>query len=309
MKKRLQPEKWKKIKFPEGFNTNVNYQISNYGRIRNILEDGSFNIKKPILQNGQVIFKFTFAEKHNDGQRLILHQKASHLVARHFLSREYFKGCYVVWKDYNRLNNSVDNLLVMNESDGRSHIALGRYHHKDVPQVMIEPPDEDDLRKEQEDEMRFKKVEYDDDYFKALDYLPNYEINRHGVIRRAVEPFKGKVIKPRLHPSGFLFCDLKFKNKRYTVYPHKEVARHWNINVMPEIRTVVSHIDGDLTNNSSDNLEWTTPQESAQITKNHQKINYKKIWEKRRALYGSTGRSDAKKPGKKKPSEAQKNRS
>ncbi|MGF1637156.1 MAG: NUMOD4 domain-containing protein [Cyclobacteriaceae bacterium] len=289
MRKKAKAEKWKKISFPEGFNSIANYEISNYGRVRNMQSDGSSHVKKPIFQNGQVVYKFTFPEKHNDGQRLILHQKASHLVAKHFFKRTYFKGCYVVWEDYNRLNNHESNLKILNESEGRHHIALGRYHYKNVVQKLIEPPDDDSLL--EEDENRFKRVEYDDDYFKPIDYLPNYEISRHGVIRRKVPPFQGKVIKPRLHPSGFLFCDLKYKNKRYTVYPHKEVARHWNINVKPTERTIVSHIDGDLTNNSSDNLEWTTAKESANITKSHNKINYKKIWEKRRNLYGKTGRA------------------
>ncbi len=282
-----QQEKWKKIKFPEGFVTKANYQVSNYGRVRNILKDGAFHIKKPIFQNGQVIYKFTFPEKLNEGQRLILHQKANHLVARHFRPKEYFKGCYVVWKDYNRLNNYINNLLILNESEGRRHIALGRYRFKDVEQKLILPEEEEKETNVLEEV--YKKVERDDDYFKIISHIPNYEINRNGVIRRAIPPFKGKIIKPRMHPSGFLFCDLKYKNKRYTVYPHKEVAKHWNINVMPEERTIVSHLDGDLTNNNSDNLEWTTPQESAMITQMHKKIDYDKIWKKRRKLYGKTG--------------------
>ena len=279
-------EAWKKIVFPKGFNTKANYQVSNYGRVRNVLTDGSLHIKKPIFQNGQVIYKFTFPEKLNDGQRLILHQKAAHLVARHFLHKEYGKGCYVVWKDYNRLNNYYKNLLVLNESEGRSHIAKGRYRHADVKQKLVLPPAE---KVEEIEEEKFKRVESDSDYFKKIKTIPNYEINRCGVIRRAEPPFKGKVIKPRMHPSGFLFCDLKYKNKRYTVYPHKEVAIHWNINVMPEERTIVSHIDGDLTNNCSDNLEWTTPKESAEITKSHNKIDYGQVWKTRRKKYGKSG--------------------
>mgnify|MGYP006198527583 CR=1 FL=1 len=287
MSKKLDPEVWRKIKFPKGFKTNANYQVSNYGRVRNILEDDSFHIKKPIFQNGQIIYKFTFPEKLNDDQRLILHQKAAHLVAKHFFPKKYFKGCYVVWSDYNRLNNYHKNLLVLNESEGRRHIALGRYRHAEAEQKPVFPEAKEEVKEESDN--KFQRVEREDDYYKPIKDIPNYEINRYGVIRRSVPPFKGKVIKPRKHPSGFLFCDLKYKNKRYTVYPHKEVAKQWNINVMPEERTIVSHIDGDLTNNSSDNLEWTTPQESANITKNNSKIDYKKIWKTRRKKYGPTG--------------------
>lgn len=291
MSKKLETENWKKIKFPKGFKTNANYQVSNYGRVRNVLTDGSYHIKKPIFQNGQVIYKFTFPEKLNKGQRLILHQKSSHLVAKHFFPKKYFKGCYVVWQDYNRLNNYYKNLLILNESEGRSHIAIGRYQHKDVEQRPVFPENEESKT---EDNGKFKKVERDDNYYKRLKDIPNYEINRNGVIRRAAPPFKGKIIKPRMHPSGFLFCDLKYKNKRYTVYPHKEVAKLWNINVMPDERTIVSHIDGDLTNNNSDNLEWTTPKESAHYTKSNNKIDYSKIWNTRRQKYGPTGFSNGK---------------
>ncbi|GEM_PF-2560336 len=292
MSKNLGTENWKRIKFPKGFKTKANYQISNYGRVRNILEDGSFHIKKPIFQNGQIIYKFTFPEKLNNDQRLILHQKAAHLVAKHYHIGLYKKGCYVVWKDYNRLNNYFKNLLVLSESDGRSHIAKGRYRHQDVVQKLILPKNKN--HENHDEDGKFKRVERDDDYYKLIRTIPNYEINRSGIIRRAVPPFKGKVIKPRMHPSGFLFCDLKYKNKRYTVYPHKEVAKQWNINVMPESRTIVSHIDGDLTNNHADNLEWTTPKESAEFTKANNKIDYKKIWETRRKKYGETGFSKSK---------------
>ncbi len=287
MQKNLGKEIWKKITFPKGFKTKANYQISSYGRVRNILDDGSLHVKKPIFQNGQIIYKFTFPEKLNNDQRLILHQKAAHLVARHFYKKDYFKGCYVVWKDFNRLNNHFKNLLVLGESEGRSHIAKGRYRHADAEQKLILPTVNEE--KKDDDDIKFKRVETDSDYYKIIKTIPNYEINRNGVIRRAVPPFKGKVIKPRMHPSGFLFCDLKYKNKRYTVYPHKEVAIHWNINVMPEERTIVSHLDGDLTNNCSDNLEWTTPKESAEITKNHSKIDYSKVWKTRRKKYGKSG--------------------
>jgi len=288
MAKNLGPEVWKRIKFPNGFKTHANYQISNYGRVRNILTDGSFHIKKPIFQNGQIIYKFTFPEKVNNNQRLILHQKAAHLVARHFYSKSFKKGYYVVWKDYNRLNNYYKNLLILNESEGRSHIAKGRYRHQDVEQRLVLPKEKFE-NIEPVSGAKYKRVERDDDYFKVIKEIPNYEVNRSGVIRRAVPPFKGKVIKPRLHPSGFLFCDLKYNKKRYTVYPHKEVAKLWNLNVMPDVRTIVSHIDGDLTNNHADNLEWTTPKESAEFTKSNKKIDYKKIWKTRKKKYGKSG--------------------
>lgn len=287
MKNSFGVEKWKKLKFPKGFSTKINYKISNYGRVKNVLPDGSQHIKKPLLIERQLIYKFSFPAKLNNGERLILHQKVNQLVARHFLPKKYFKGCYVVWKDYNRLNNYVKNLVILGDSEGHSWVALARHRHKDAEQKFIVPPSQNN--RETKKDSRYKKVEMDDNYYKQIPHLPNYEINRHGIIRRTKQPFKGRIIKPRMHPTGYLFCDLKNNEKRYTVYLHKEVARLWNINVNPEERRIVSHLDGNLTNNSSDNLVWTTPEESARLTQKHNKIDYKKIWETRRKLYGKSG--------------------
>ncbi len=295
MKIKFGPEKWKKLKFPEGFNTKVNYSVSNYGRVRNRLPDGSEHIKKPLLIEGQLVYKFSFPAKLNKGRSLILHQKANQLVARHFYQKEYFKGCYVLWRDYNKLNNYYKNLIILDVSEGHRWVANARNHHKDVEQKLILPPETEERKRKTADDSRYKKVEMDDNYFKRIPHLPNYEINRFGTIRRAVPPFKGRIIKPRLHPTGYLFCDLKNKDKRYTVYPHKEVAKLWNININPEERRIVSHLDGDLTNNSSDNLEWTTPEESARLTQMHKKIDYKKVWETRRKRYGKSGSGKNKK--------------
>jgi len=280
-------EKWKKLKFPKGFNTNINYQISNYGRVRSVLPDESRHVKKPLLIERQLIYKFSFSTKLNNGKRLILHQKANQLVARHFFLKKYIKGCYVVWKDYNRLNNYYKNLIILGASEGHSWVAIARHRHKDAEQKFIVPPSPGP--QVTNEDSRYKKVEMDDNYFKQIPHLPNYEINRNGIIRRTIPPFKGRIIKPRLHPTGYLFCDLKNNEKRYTVYLHKEVARLWNININPEERRIVSHLDGDLTNNNSDNLTWTTPEESARLTQKHKKIDYKKIWETRRKRYGKSG--------------------
>ena len=247
-------ERWKKIRFPKKFKTKQNYQISNYGRVKNLLKDGAFQIKKPLLYKGIAIYKFTFPAKENDGVRLQLHRKAHQLVAEYFLS-DFQAGCYVVWKDYNRLNNCVTNLDCLQESEARSHIAKGR--GKNFPQFEIFPDNE--VVTPVENNSNILKVEQDDDFFKIMNQYPDYEINRSGVIRRSRDPFKGRIMKQRMHPSNYYFLDLIDKNKkRRTVYPHKEVAIHWNINIMPETYTTVLHLDGNTLNNHSDNLEWTS---------------------------------------------------
>ena len=277
-------ERWKKIKFPQGFNTSANYQISNYGRVRNILKDGSYQIKKPIFYQNQLIYKFSFPAKLNDGVRPILHQKASHMVGKYF-SKDFFPGCYVVWKDYNRLNNYVSNLLCLDEHEGRSHVAKGRY--KKAEQFLVTPPEE--IRESNSDNGTSPhKVETDDSYFKAMPEFPNYEINRFGVIRRRKPPFKGKVMKQRLHPDKFYFLDLRDKkNNRRTVYPHKEVARHWCINVKPDERTIVIHRDGNTLNNCSDNLEWVDHSEALKYQFEQGYRDNRKSWKTRKKLYGN----------------------
>ncbi|MDX1627858.1 MAG: NUMOD4 domain-containing protein, partial [Fulvivirga sp.] len=165
-------ERWKKLKFPEGFNTQSNYQISNYGRVRNVLKDGSMHIKKKIISQGNVRYKFSFPQSLNDGLRKVLHQKGSRLVARHFC-KDYHKGCYVIHKDYNRFNNYYTNLLCMDESNGKSYLAKGR--KLSIKQEHVLPP------KDHEHETAdMHKVEMDHNFYKVVPGFPNYEINRFG---------------------------------------------------------------------------------------------------------------------------------
>lgn len=275
-------EIWKNIQFPKTFKTSQKYQISNYGRVRNLRADGSFHIKKGIVYERQLVYRFNFPEKLNDGVRLQLHQKANHLVAASFC-KGYQKGCYVVWQDYNRLNNFYKNLLILNGSEGRSFVK--NKLAKEAEQFMIFPPSEEENPKEKSES---HKVVADDDYFKTMDKYPLYEINRHGVIRRRVAPFKGRIMKQRKHPDNFYFLDLLDANKkRKTVYPHKEVARNWNINVTPEKRTLVVHLDGDTLNNSSDNLEWMDHSEALKHGFKIKKRDNRKSWKTRKDRYGN----------------------
>ena len=117
---------------------------------------------------------------------------------------------------------------------------------------------------------------------------PLYEINRFGVIKRRKAPFKGRIMKQRIHPDNFYFLDLLDANKkRKTVYPHKEVARHWNINVTPETRTIVVHLDGNTLNNCSDNLEWMDHSEALKHGFKINKRDNRKSWKTRKSLYGN----------------------
>lgn len=276
-------EKWKTINFSKGYKSNQVYQISNYGRVRNYQGKDVYRIKKPKLYQDQLIYRFNFPASENDGKNLCLHLLAKNLVASHF-QKDYKKGKYVVWKDYNKLNNYVGNILVLDPTPGRSHAAKGRFIKK--IQIPVLPPkaNKKALNKSPH------KVESEYDYFKAIPNFTAYEINRYGIIRRRKPPFAGKILKQRIHPDKFYFLDLKDDaKKRRTLYTHKAVAITWNINVLPEKRKIVIHKDGDTLNNFSDNLEWVDHSEALKYQFAHNQRDNRKSWKTRKKRYGKSG--------------------
>ena len=268
------------MKFPEGYNTFKVYHISNYGRVKETLPCGAVQFKRRKIYKNQIFFSFSFPASCNDGERKLMHVRATHLMAEHWISG-YEKGCYVVHKDWNRLNNYYRNLMVCNQHEGLSHVASGKV--KDHPQFLVNPPEE-----EEEIVTVSHKVEVDNDYFKPVVGFPNYEINRVGVIRKRKAPFIGRILKTRKHPDQFWFVDLRDRpGHRCTVYIHKAVAMAWNINTNPELQTVVVHLDGDTLNNHADNLEWMSPSGAMKLQFKHKKRDNRKSWKTRKKLYGN----------------------
>lgn len=137
--------------------------------------------------------------------------------------------------------------------------------------------------------------------WKKIPGFTDYEISNEGKIRsrdRIKEyksgrkmNLKSKEKKLREHPSnGFLMTDLiDNKGKRKTVYPHKAVALAFIYNETPRKRKVVIHIDGNVKNNSADNLKWASFSESIKIGFDTGKRDNSTLWEKRRAKYGPKG--------------------
>lgn len=137
--------------------------------------------------------------------------------------------------------------------------------------------------------------------WKTIPGYSDYEISNLGTIR-SVERIKryksGRVIslkskekKLRVHPvNGFLMTDLvNDEGKRSTVYPHKAVAQAFIPNKRPKKQKIVIHIDGDYSNNSIENLRWSTYSESFKISFQTGKRDNSQLWEKRRAKYGPKG--------------------
>jgi hypothetical protein len=67
---------------------------------------------------------------------------------------------------------------------------------------------------------------------------------------------KGRILKMKINPSGYLYVDLWKDKKPHTVVVHRLVATAFipNLENLPE----VNHIDEDKTNPVVTNLEWVT---------------------------------------------------
>lgn len=139
--------------------------------------------------------------------------------------------------------------------------------------------------------------------WKSILGFSDYEISSNGDIRSIdrVKKYKsgrtitlkGKAKKLRKHPkNGFLLTDLiNNKGTRVTVYPHKCVALAFIPNKHPRKKKIVMHLDGDYSNNSIENLQWTTYSESFKLNFLTGKRDNSQLWEKRRLKYGAKGSS------------------
>jgi len=130
------------------------------------------------------------------------------------------------------------------------------------------------------------RVERIKEIFKPIEGYKKYQVSNLGRIKSFSKSKEGKVMKQRIHPEqGYYMLDLiDDEGKRRTVYPHKEVAKAFCINVLPQERTVVVHLDGNLKNNDSTNLDWCTPGESIKNQIANGNRDTTKTWETRRKL-------------------------
>ncbi len=133
-------------------------------------------------------------------------------------------------------------------------------------------------------EKSFHKVERIEEIYKPIEGFSKYRVSNLGTIVSYMGSKKGRPMKQRIHPQqGYYMLDLIDDNgKRRTVYPHKEVAKSFCINVLPEERTLVVHLDGNLKNNNSANLEWCTHSESIRNQISNGNRDTSKTWKTRR---------------------------
>lgn len=87
----------------------LNYALSNKGRLisyKNEILEG--NIVKGGLINGYSIFRYKIYE---NGKIINKHKMIAKLIAEHFLPEPTENQKFVLHKDFNKLNNAVDNLF------------------------------------------------------------------------------------------------------------------------------------------------------------------------------------------------------
>lgn len=146
--------------------------------------------------------------------------------------------------------------------------------------------------------MTYQRVERIEEVWKRIEGFSNYEISNKGRIRsidrkvisqssqRTIN-IKGKIMKQRWNKScKCFFLDLLDNSgKRKTIYPHREVAKGFCINVLPDELTMIIHLDNDPKNNDSANLEWVSPSDHMSFQfKVGNKDNYK-VWKERKKRY------------------------
>lgn len=151
--------------------------------------------------------------------------------------------------------------------------------------------------------------------WKPIPEFSDYEISSHGRIRsiermkkyksgRTVR-LKSRLKRLRAHPKNkFLMTDLiDDRGKRRTVYPHKAAAKAFIDNPHPRKYKIVIHKDQNVTNNSVDNLKWSSYSQSIKFGFQTGRRDNSDLWEKRRAKYGPQG--SAKPMGRQDPLSAQ----
>ena len=146
--------------------------------------------------------------------------------------------------------------------------------------------------------MSLQKVERILEVWKPIDGFGNYEVSNTGLIKRKaikivsakskkVLNLKEKEMKQRWNKNcKCFFLDLlNQKGTRKTIYPHREVAKAFCINVLPEEFTMIIHLDNDPKNNNSTNLEWVTPSEHMSFQFQVGNKDNFKVWETRKKKY------------------------
>lgn len=105
MIRNLWNEEWKDIQFDEKISEKEKFKISNYGRIINCKNKEKPYLKKETLTNGYVSISVKQKENGKSTARYV-HK----LVAQHFIEKESEDKIFVIHLNYNKEDNSIQNL-------------------------------------------------------------------------------------------------------------------------------------------------------------------------------------------------------
>lgn len=105
MIRNLWNEEWKTIQFDEKISEKEKFKISNYGRVINCKDKEKEFLKKESFTNGYVSLSLRQKENGKTTGRYV-HK----LVAQHFLKKENEDKIYVIHLNYDKKDNSVENL-------------------------------------------------------------------------------------------------------------------------------------------------------------------------------------------------------
>ena len=95
---------------------------------------------------------------------------------------------------------------------------------------------------------------------KVIEYEDLYEVSNMGRVRSVKK--ETLILKPfHWQKDGYMYARLSKKSKKCRRGIHVLVAKAFIPN--PKNKKQVNHIDGDKTNNTVDNLEWSTPRENS----------------------------------------------
>lgn len=260
----MEKEIWKPI------NNYTDYEISNYGNIRCFSTKKL--IKKEVFKNNHVVYLKNLEK--NKYRRYCIHS----LVTDHFMPIENYNKRFIVkHKDGNRLNNHIDNLEYITNSENQKNIIKEK---ENLPNESNQY--EFDINKP------IPKKIFDTEYCLIIENISlekgveiwqdipeysRYKISTYGnVFAKSLNKFVSKINK-----GGYYHVSLYDNQKiRKCVSIHQLVAKTFLENNDPENKTIVDHIDNDKTNNHIDNLRWVTKSENSK--------SYQQNFRKKRAI-------------------------
>lgn len=186
-------------------------------------------------------------------------------------------------KDGNKLNNAVENLEWVNQSQNRLHAIVNDISKRATGKRKIISLDE--LKKQGEEWKQYKDT--------------NYLVSKHGHVYNKKTNI---LLKDTPNQSGYIRYTLRINNKNYTKQAHILVIETWtDLNLENK---VVNHKDGNKENNYLDNLEVIDKRDNAlhacyqlkklvkpviQIKEDGSQVEYPSIIEASRQMHVSDG--------------------